>query len=384
MVDTPISTLPMVSSVTPDDELYLFQSGEDCTATVSQIQASILGNISNSVATTEMPIDGILCIKDGIVANITPNAIEAGALPAIHTFQIDASNLELDCSTLGKDITELSIEIDENNLPVTTGYGIVYNLKQSNLKKVYIKQKETVNFLSAFTFMPNSPRYATLPYVAICLDDKSTNIDKTSQFRFNGFVQSAFLATKALDSFQDIKIPGYRGVYCDYIDIVNESGIKKVKTYYSIQGFATIIDNWTHIPQNLVIDLASWIFLFDRRGFGQYANDDFTLTLLSPTTKFQVATHAHKCQVWARQGYSKSVLANLNMDCSMLPTMDLGAVATLGYNVVSTDPRPYFVMVPVARGRCQIAFNPNIAFYDIITKLTQISWTMINIDYFEK
>ena len=67
-----INELPVVGSVTNQDILHMYQSNRSVQVSAGQVSDYVLNNISNSSSVTGESIDGIVCIKDGVITQVTP------------------------------------------------------------------------------------------------------------------------------------------------------------------------------------------------------------------------------------------------------------------------------------------------------------------------
>ena len=398
----PVDQLPSVTSNTDIDVLYTVQSNQPKKTTVKLLNENTIRYFVN-LPKAYAPIDSIVCVKDGNIANVSWASINAVAQPMVYSFSINSTNLTLNCITLPVDITEIDITIDSFDLPATPSIAYIFNIAKSNVKKVYIKKKDETTFYSYTIYPIGSGRYPNLK-IMICLNDQSTNADKVSNFTFTGFVEGRIQATGAFNNKEDIILPAYQNIFSDYLEITS----KKVNIFFSMVGLRSIIDFWVNtdiIANNAsnIIEPASWIFLFGKNiVFTDYANASFTIKQSGSSNYYEMQSHAYKCVAWAIQGYSKNTLAYLINNSFISAekreatsvSKNPNSIGMLGYNrnrSIFTSYSPYFNIAKSSlSGTQSLEVNKLIKFTKIgslengLEGAVPVAWVLASIDYFER
>lgn len=392
-----VNAMILVGALTNDDIMYIVQSNQHRRVTVGQLVAQVFNNVITTPSVTEPPVDGIVCIKDGAISQITPEVLVGIYKPLVVDFTIDATNLSFDCSTLDKGVVELNIDIDVTNLPATVSYGTVFNVGSSNLKKIYIKKIASRTFNTPLYYLPKVGRHTNLPSIRISMGADSTTIDNKTTFAFYGFQESSVLSTLPL-TYGDIEMP-YD--YCDYLEILNG----KAKKYYSIQGLVTLCNIWGDIditvPPKQALPCASWIFLFGKSKmngdqgtrFISSNNVDFQFRSVNITSSpdINLLDHALKCATWSELGSDLGILSNLIIESYTVSTTRAitGTVAGVNSNTAeSTLPFAPSIKAGADSDGWRMVFNENMTFYNSGFDasgwtLVPIGWILANIAYFD-
>lgn len=399
----PVDELPSVISNVETDILYSVQSNQPRKTTVKLLNENTIRYFVN-LPKVDAPVESVLCVKDGNVANVSVASINATSQPVVYNFSLNSTSLELDCSSLGTDVTEINIVIDTFDLPTTSSVAYIFNVLASNVKKIYIKKRDELTFKSFMIHPIGSGRYPTLQKIMVCLNAKNAIANKINNFAFTGFMEARIEATGAFNNKEDIILPAYQNIFSDYLEINN----KKVNIFFSMVGLRSIIDFWSNIDiitnnASNIIEPASWIFLFGRNVvFTNYSNASYIIKSSGSSNYYEMQSHAYKCCAWAMQGYSKATLAYLINNSFMSSESREGAsvsqnpntIGMLGYirhRAVFASHSPYFNLATSSlSGKQSVEVNKLIKFTKIDSLETgaegvvPVAWVLASIDYFER